>query len=244
MNGIALELHNGTQLLCPIRRSARARRVRMVVSNGQVELIAPLDAPASLLDRFARAQLRWLEGALRRQPASNVEAFKAQTGSIIALAGTDLELVIGEHALKRSRVTQGPAQLRIDLSAQLAEADREEAARQALRSWLSAEAEIHAQRYVARLSPQIGVNVSGVGIRLTRSRWGSCSSSGKLMFNRLLIHAPAEVFEYVVAHELAHRREMNHSPRFWAWVAKLTPNYQRWEDYLDQEGRKLYRFSF
>ena len=78
-------------------------------------------------------------------------------------------------------------------------------------------------RYYAR---RIGVTVGRITIRHQKTRWGSCSSNGNLNFNVMLMAVPAELLDYVVVHELCHRKEMNHSPRFWAWVESVLPDYR------------------
>jgi predicted metal-dependent hydrolase len=74
------------------------------------------------------------------------------------------------------------------------------------------------------LAARLGKSVTRVGVRDPKSRWGSCSSTGALSFSWRLIFAPEHVVEYVVAHEVAHLVEMNHSPRFWRVVASLVPD--------------------
>ena len=76
-------------------------------------------------------------------------------------------------------------------------------------------------------------------MRRQRSKWGSCSSAGNLNFNCLLLLAPLEVLDYVVVHELCHRLEMNHSPRFWAEVRRVLPDYEAARGWLREEGGSL-----
>lgn len=91
----------------------------------------------------------------------------------------------------------------------------------------------------ARLAPIVGVNFGRITIRAQKSRWGSCSREGNLNFNCLLMLAPQEVREYVVIHELCHLKEMNHSPRFWAEVAKICPGYAAHRRWLKDNGSAL-----
>lgn len=92
---------------------------------------------------------------------------------------------------------------------------------------------------VEKFSPQVGVSVGRVTIRCQRTRWGSCSSKGNLNFNCLLMLCPEWVRDYVVIHELCHRREMNHSPRFWARVSSNCPDYAAARKWLQAEGRAI-----
>ena len=92
---------------------------------------------------------------------------------------------------------------------------------------------------VAYYAPLVGVSYGSVTIRSQHTRWGSCSSRGNLNFNCLLMLTPAGVLDYVVVHELCHRKEMNHSARFWAQVERILPDYQESRRWLRENGQKL-----
>lgn len=79
---------------------------------------------------------------------------------------------------------------------------------------------------VRHFAPIIGVTYGRITIRHQKTRWGSCSSSGNLNFNCMLMNTTPELIDYVVVHELCHRKQMNHSPLFWAEVEKVLPNYR------------------
>ena len=92
----------------------------------------------------------------------------------------------------------------------------------------------------AYYAPLIGVTYGRITIRNQTSRWGSCSSKGNLNFNWRLIFAPEEVVDYIVVHELAHRKEMNHSRAFYNVVASVLPDYKVREKWLKENGEKLW----
>lgn len=92
---------------------------------------------------------------------------------------------------------------------------------------------------VDRYARQMGVTYGRITIRMQKSRWGSCSSKGNLNFNCLLMRAPDEITEYVVVHELCHRKEMNHSDRFWAEVEAIIPDYKDRRKWLKDHGNEL-----
>ena len=92
---------------------------------------------------------------------------------------------------------------------------------------------------VHRYAALMGVTYGRITIRFQKSRWGSCSGKGNLNFNCLLMKAPDEVIDYVVVHELCHRKQMNHSPRFWAEVERILPDYKERRAWLKKNGNEL-----
>lgn len=92
---------------------------------------------------------------------------------------------------------------------------------------------------VAYYAGLLGVDYNTITIRDQKTRWGSCSSKGNLSFSWRLILAPPKVLDYVVVHELCHRLEMNHSPRFWALVESMIPDYKTHRKWLKENGEKL-----
>ncbi len=104
---------------------------------------------------------------------------------------------------------------------------------------LSARAHRVIPERVAYYAKQIGVDYGRITIRHQKTRWGSCSAKGNLNFNCLLMLSPTEVLDYVIVHELCHRKEMNHSKRFWAEVEKAYPAYKEARLWLKKNGQRL-----
>ena len=92
---------------------------------------------------------------------------------------------------------------------------------------------------VQQFARQMGVTYGRITVRSQRTRWGSCSAKGNLSFNCLLMLCPEEVQDYVVIHELCHRKEMNHSAAFWTEVEKHCPNYRSHRKWLKDNGSAL-----
>ncbi|MEM7445775.1 MAG: M48 family metallopeptidase, partial [Pseudomonadota bacterium] len=108
---------------------------------------------------------------------------------------------------------------------------------QRVSDYLRAEARKELSIAVSRLTRQIGRPASRITIRDPRTRWGSCSSNGNLSFSWRLIMAPISILTYVAAHEVAHLREANHGPRFWALVGELHPSFR-------EDRQELKRLAF
>ena len=112
-----------------------------------------------------------------------------------------------------------------------------------LEAWLRERARAAAVARAAVLAAAIGTPAPPVTIRDPRTRWGSCSAAGRLSLSWRLVLAPRMVLDYVVAHEIAHLRERNHGPGFWALVARLCPETTPARGWLRAHGRSLHRFG-
>ena len=108
-----------------------------------------------------------------------------------------------------------------------------------LTDWLKGEASAELAKRCAVHAGNLGVEVKSISMRSQSTRWGSCSSTGKLNFNWRLILAPPFVLDYVAAHEVAHLLEMNHSQDFWDVVERTLPTMERGREWLRVHGREL-----
>ena len=102
-----------------------------------------------------------------------------------------------------------------------------EEVREAVQGWMQAQARVHYAQRIAHFSDRLGVAPTRWRLSSARTRWGSCSADGSIRLNWRLMHFPPEIVDYVVCHELAHLKELNHGPRFWSTVGELFPEYPR-----------------
>ena len=209
-----------------LRRSARARRLSLRVSrlDGQVTLTLPAHAPEREGIAFLRGREDWLRGHLDRiAPEQPV-----RISAVILVEGVELPVVAGPARLWPDRIAvpdDAAVGARVKALLKTRARDRLAAA---------------SDRYAA----QLGKSYARLSLRDTRSRWGSCSSQGTLMYSWRLIMAPPQVLDYVAAHEVAHLVEMNHSPAFWAVVARLFPEHETCRGWLRENGDRLHRVRF
>ncbi len=211
-----------------LRRSARARRMSLRVSqlDGRVTLTVPRFVSERKALGFAREREAWLRGHL----ADLATARPVAIGGTVPFEGREMPLVAGPG--RGVRLRQGVLEVPPDRTGPRLEAFLKATARDRLAA--------ASDRYAGLLGRSYGKII----LRDTRSRWGSCSSKGDLMFSWRLIMAPAEVLDYVAAHEVGHLEEMNHSPAFWAVVARLFPEHRRCRDWLAENGPDLHRIRF
>ena len=188
--------------------------------------------------------------APKRMPLSEIDALVGRrAGEILsmqqALAPAPLrsgECVRVECRPRRLRLERGTGESSLTETEWVLFCPDPENARQVrdrARSFLAEMALARIRERLEVYAPRIGVSYGRVTVRNQRTRWGSCSAKGNLNFNWRLILAPEKCLEYVVIHELCHRREFNHSARFWDLVQRQMRDYQVWKDYLKKNGAGL-----
>jgi predicted metal-dependent hydrolase len=215
-----------------LRRAAGLRRLSLRVSglDQKVTLSVPRHLPQSEALSFLTEKEGWLRAALARGPnLTNVGL-----GSVIPFRGVPVEIVA--HASRALVLADG----RLHVPADPAGTQTARRVVAFLRDRARAALVPAAQRYAAELSRPI----TAITLRDTRSRWGSCTADGRLMFSWRLIMAPPVVLEYVAAHEAAHLAHMDHSPAYWACVARLMPDYAAHRAWLRANGTTLHGYQF
>lgn len=213
-----------------LRRSVRARRISLRVSrlDGRVTLTLPKKLPEAEALNFAREKESWL----RRHLAERPEDVAIGIGAQIPFLGTDHIVVTGAG---RS-VRLGQSLLEVP--------GREDQAAVRLAAFFKHSARGCLAEACDYYAGQLGRDYTRLTLRDTRSRWGSCSSKGALMFSWRLVMAPRSVLDYVAAHEVAHLVEMNHSSAFWDVVEDLYGSPAEPRKWLHDHGEQLHRYRF
>ncbi len=208
-----------------VRRSARARRVRVNVhAHTGVEVVLPTNAP----ERAAAAaivELRpWIERRL--SDVQGVLAQIAQRGATVPYLGSTLHL---QAEPGRQRVHRQGERLLVP------DGDP----RPALERYYRRMARHEVAERLDRATALAGTPYRDLVIRAQRTRWASCSATGRMSFNWRLLLAPERVLDYVVWHEVAHLQVLDHSPRFWALLERYWPGYRQDRDWLRRHGGTL-----
>lgn len=212
-----------------IVRHRRARRYLLRLRpDGTARVTIPQRGTASGARAFIERNREWLKRQLDRLPAVLPATLEWQTGSQIWFRG---ELVYLE-AVKPGEIGFGTERLRVPATSFNL--------RSIVRRHLRVLATRELPEKVMDHASAHGLAVRRVTIRDQKSRWGSCSSKGTISLNWRLIQTPASVSEYVILHELAHLRHMNHSTRFWREVEKLCPDYRRAKLWLKEHQQLLH----
>lgn len=240
-NVFTLEL-DGETVAVALQRNVRAKRyILRVRAAREIVLTMPAHGSRAEACRFAQGKRDWIRAALEKMPRN----IPFEDGAIVPFKGTPHMI---EHREKvRGTVWIEPGHSRPllpeDGYPRLCVAGRTLHLRRRLREYLESEAKAALRPLVARHACALGVKVARIQIRDQKSRWGACSASGTLTFSWRLVLAPPFVVDYLAAHEVAHMREMNHSPAFWRLLHELCADTPRAEGWLKAHGRELHRYD-
>ena len=218
-----------------IHRSQR-RRLSLTVDHRGLRVLGPMSLTIRQAESMLLAHETWV---LRKLDAWQTERLRRDW----RISGNDPLLLLGEnHAV--SLVPHAARSICIEKSAALIRLHTRMPAddlinHRALVQWLRLEAMQCFEARVTHYASRLGVAMPPLSLSQARTRWGSCTSAGHIRLNWRLIHLPLPLIDYVVAHELAHLLEMNHSPRFWAVVESIYPNSQAARKTLRQQVSAL-----
>ena len=202
--------------------------LRVSRMDGRVTLTLPRGVAEAEALAFAQERGDWI----RKQLADHVAPTPVKIGSCLPVLGEFRQIVsgTGRRVVMTNRALAVPG-------------DEDQVARK-LGAFLKQLARTELAYASDQYARALGRSYNKLTMRDTRSRWGSCSSTGGLMYSWRLIMAPAEVLRYVAAHEVAHLAEMNHSARFWATVERLYGDYSTPRAWLRNEGHALHQYRF
>lgn len=208
-----------------LRRSSR-RSIGFTIDDDGLRVTAPRRVTQEDIENALRAKQRWivtklLERGERREQRQQRAPVEWKDGARLPYLGGEITLRLEEATRSHCRFDAAGGELWIGVVPGLSEWQLKER----VRLWFQAEAR---RLFVERLdhyAPRLGVRYTVFALSSAGSRWGSCTVGGSIRLNWRLIHYPPALIDYVVAHELAHLREMNHSPAFWATVAEVYPDY-------------------
>lgn len=216
-----------------VRRSARATQVKLrVAPDGSLKASMPMYAPLFLLKRLIKSSRSELQRMIdQAQPITEYH-----NGQQIGKSHTIVVQSSTRFAAKRNKQQ---IIVSLPIGTGLSDAKVTKAIREVVITALRVEAKSYLPKRLAYLAHQHGFSYERVRFSHASSRWGSCSSTGTISLNIALMKLPFELIDYVLSHELAHTRQMNHSEQFWALVATMDPEYKKHRATLKEEAPSI-----
>lgn len=220
-----------------VRPSRRARRVSLRIREaGLVEVVVPVHHVVPLPETVLQIHAAWIFRTFERLRRSAARAGEqpAGPGSRILFLGSERTIRVVREDRRRPSLTLTDSEIFVRLTP-----ESPEDIRPLLGRWIRLHAESIIPARVRELNEQWGFRYTDITIRNQRTRWGSCSRKGALSFNWRLVILPVNVADYLICHELAHLRYLDHSPRFWSLVREICPSFMESERWLRRHGRHV-----
>jgi predicted metal-dependent hydrolase len=204
-----------------LKTSARRHTLGLRVDQHGLTVHIPTRVPQRTVDSLLQDKADWIARKLAEwQERPGPASMEWLDGAALQYLGQDIQLVLRQDSKIRSLEFDGAR-----LYVALPNPDDSKTVQRKVAQWYARQARADFTRRIELLAARLDVPAPPMFLSNARTRWGSCNSRGEIRLHWRLIQAPPHVIHYVVAHELAHLKEMNHSPEFWAWVKKLCPEY-------------------
>ena len=229
-----LTLPNGETIVYLLEHRAR-RTIGLKITETGLVVHAPKRIFAYQLNQILQEKSGWIINKLRRREANLVDKIQWIDGEQLLFLGQDITLKVIESDKKYIHFERNELILHAPTS------NIHAACSASVLSWYKKQALLDFNRRLEVFAAKLGVSIPPLALSNANSRWGSCNSRGQVRLNWRLLQAPPHIINYVICHELAHLKQMNHSPQFWAEVEGLFPNYKVAEKELKYLSPQLHR---
>ncbi len=235
MTQFNLPIPNGETIPYTLERRTR-KTVGLKINHNGLIVHAPTRLSQKELERMLLSKADWIVKKLQGQQENQLEKFIWEDGASMLLLGNTIELSVRLDSVSRV-LEYEPGRISVALPTP----NNQTSIDRKVLLWYKKKAQTDFTRRIELLAAKLGVETPPLFLSSAGSRWGSCNSRGEVRLNWRLLQAPPHIINYVVAHELAHLKEMNHSAKFWATVGRIYPEYKTAEKELKAWSAKLHR---
>ncbi len=235
MKNQVLTLQNGETISYLLEHRAR-RTVGLKITAEGLVVHAPKRIFAFQLNQILQDKSNWILSKLQHRAANQVEKIEWIDGEHLLYLGQDIQLRALENSSNKSPNFDANV-----LTLATSEPNNHVLVSRKVIQWYKKQAALDFNRRLEILAAKLGVATPPLTLSNAQSRWGSCNSRGEVRLSWRLLQAPPHIINYVICHELAHLKQMNHSAKFWAVVAQLFPDYKTAEKELKALSPQLHR---
>jgi predicted metal-dependent hydrolase len=211
------------------------KTIALHVSQGVIEIRAPIQASQAFISQFLKEKEPWLEKTLQHQQVLEQDRIDYSRAAHIPFMGINVPLIRKTDTSNRWQLVKQGLQLTVR--------DHEDAEQilNTLESFYKAQAHYWLTRKTTETARQANLfkRLKDVRLRRTKTKWGHCTSEGRIQYNWQIMMAPEAVIDYLVAHEVSHLRHMNHTTDFWRQVESLHQSFKQDREWLHQNGHRL-----
>jgi predicted metal-dependent hydrolase len=205
-----------------LKRSGKRRTIGLRIDDDGLTVSMPLRASERWLSGVLQERAEWIVKTLAGWQSRKPDPISWEDGAAIPFLGEDLALRVVPSLFGSAPMLRGR-----QLFIHVADVGSHASIEQAVTRWLRQEAEVLFRERVAHFATVLGAAPSELKLSSARTQWGSCTASGTVHLNWQLVKLPLRLVDYVIVHELAHLRELNHSPAFWAVVKTACPDFKK-----------------
>ena len=235
MTNQLLTLQNGETISYLLERRPR-RTVGLKITADGLVVHAPKRIFAFQLNQILQQKSSWILNKLQAREANHVAKIEWIDGEHLLYLGNDIQLIISQNNSNKALIFDQNT-----LLVASPQPNNHAVLGRKVIQWYKKQAAIDFARRLEILAAKLGVPTPPFTLSNAQSRWGSCNSRGQVRLNWRLLQAPPHIINYVICHELAHLKQMNHSAKFWAVVEQLFPNYKLAEKELKALSPQLHR---
>ena len=229
------EFIDNNGIIAEVKRTERRKTATIKVEDGHVFVVVPKQLEKQRIIKLLNEKKSWINDkvALHQQvsPASSKEFV---SGESFPYLGRNYRLKLHQGEYSPVKLVKGYLELTVQTSK-----NDSVFIRHLMLVWYKRNAEQKLKQKCKRFATKLGVFPRSISVRDYKSRWGSCSAEGDISFNWKIIMAPNKIVDYVVAHELCHLIQHDHSPLFWKQVEREVPDYAECKAWLKNNGQKL-----
>lgn len=234
--------YGNTTILYSIKESSTRKTINLTVENGKVSIIIPTGTDKTIYEPILHKKAPWILKQLGDYEELNLSIRKLQfrSGEKLPYLGRHYRLYVTKTNVSTSSLAFSEGRFEATINDKLSLEKQRNEIYPLYMNWIQEKGQHFAEKRIERFIQRLGKAPTGIAVRNMEKRWGSCTPQHKILLNWRIFLAPVSMVDYVLAHEVAHLKEMNHTPAYWETLRMLIPDYEERKEWLRINGNQLY----